>query len=335
MTVGAVTTPDQVNTLLASGKADLVALARPHLANPYFTLQASAWYQHMGAVLAAAVPLRPRPGVPQRAARARRAAGPAHQGAAGEPRGEGQRRQEGGLVVNRAHALAAGGAARAGCARCAARFFSRATGLPTASSAIARCALASGLAELGVGRGDVVAVQLPNIPEYLLSYAAICALGATLQPVHMPYRRAELSTLLAHSEAKVFIGLSRLSDEHPAGLKNPVSPRRAVPGALPFASSPAPPRSSGLTTARPTSASFCSTPPVRPTTRKACRTRNAAFWAMRRRRCRSWRSPAKETILSAAPLTHLYGLFAYHLSLCSGAAMSLLPAFTPPELALR
>jgi len=47
MTVGAVTTADQVNTLLASGKADLVALARPHLANPYFTLQASAWYQHM------------------------------------------------------------------------------------------------------------------------------------------------------------------------------------------------------------------------------------------------------------------------------------------------
>lgn len=48
MTVGAVTTPDQVNTLLAAGKADLVALARPHLSNPYFTLQASAWYQHMG-----------------------------------------------------------------------------------------------------------------------------------------------------------------------------------------------------------------------------------------------------------------------------------------------
>ena len=47
MTVGAVTTADQVNTLLAAGKADLVALARPHLTNPYFTLQASAWYQHL------------------------------------------------------------------------------------------------------------------------------------------------------------------------------------------------------------------------------------------------------------------------------------------------
>jgi len=46
MTVGAVTSADQVNTLLAAGKADLVALGRPHLANPYFALQASAWYQH-------------------------------------------------------------------------------------------------------------------------------------------------------------------------------------------------------------------------------------------------------------------------------------------------
>ena len=48
MTVGAVTSPDQVNTLLAGGKADLVALGRPHLANPSLTLQAAAWYQHEG-----------------------------------------------------------------------------------------------------------------------------------------------------------------------------------------------------------------------------------------------------------------------------------------------
>ncbi|HUK04332.1 MAG TPA: bifunctional salicylyl-CoA 5-hydroxylase/oxidoreductase [Burkholderiales bacterium] len=48
MTVGAITTADQVNTLLASGKADIVALGRPHLADPYFTLQASAWYQDAG-----------------------------------------------------------------------------------------------------------------------------------------------------------------------------------------------------------------------------------------------------------------------------------------------
>jgi len=42
---------------------------------------------------------------------------------------------------------------------------------------------------------------------------------------------------------------------------------------------------------------------------------------------------SREIILSAAPLTHLYGLFAYHLGLCSGAAMSLLLSFTPEALA--
>ncbi len=42
MTVGNVQNWDHVNTLLASGRADLVALARPHLADPYFTLHAAA-----------------------------------------------------------------------------------------------------------------------------------------------------------------------------------------------------------------------------------------------------------------------------------------------------
>ena len=41
ITVGNVTTGDQVNTLVLSGRADLVALARPHLANPHFTLCAA------------------------------------------------------------------------------------------------------------------------------------------------------------------------------------------------------------------------------------------------------------------------------------------------------
>ena len=44
MCVGNITTADQVNTILAAGRADLVALGRPHLANPNFTLQAAAQY---------------------------------------------------------------------------------------------------------------------------------------------------------------------------------------------------------------------------------------------------------------------------------------------------
>lgn len=44
LAVGAITSADQVNTIVASGRADLAALARPHLADPYFTLHASADY---------------------------------------------------------------------------------------------------------------------------------------------------------------------------------------------------------------------------------------------------------------------------------------------------
>ncbi len=42
MAVGNITDADQVNSIIAAGRADLVALARPHLADPYFTLHAAA-----------------------------------------------------------------------------------------------------------------------------------------------------------------------------------------------------------------------------------------------------------------------------------------------------
>jgi anthraniloyl-CoA monooxygenase len=44
MTVGNITTADQVNTILAAGRADLVTVGRPHLSNPFFTLHAAAHY---------------------------------------------------------------------------------------------------------------------------------------------------------------------------------------------------------------------------------------------------------------------------------------------------
>ncbi len=44
MCVGAITSADQANTIVAAGRADLVALGRPHLADPSFVLRAAAWY---------------------------------------------------------------------------------------------------------------------------------------------------------------------------------------------------------------------------------------------------------------------------------------------------
>ena len=40
--VGAIQGADHANTIIAAGRADLCALARPHLADPYWTLHAAA-----------------------------------------------------------------------------------------------------------------------------------------------------------------------------------------------------------------------------------------------------------------------------------------------------
>ncbi len=44
MCVGSITSADQINTILAAGRADLVALARPHLVDSGFTMRAAAEY---------------------------------------------------------------------------------------------------------------------------------------------------------------------------------------------------------------------------------------------------------------------------------------------------
>jgi anthraniloyl-CoA monooxygenase len=44
MCVGSITSADQANTIVAAGRADLVAFARPHLVDPTFALRAAAWY---------------------------------------------------------------------------------------------------------------------------------------------------------------------------------------------------------------------------------------------------------------------------------------------------
>ena len=42
MAVGAISEADHVNSIIAAGRADLCAVARPHLANPAWTLQEAA-----------------------------------------------------------------------------------------------------------------------------------------------------------------------------------------------------------------------------------------------------------------------------------------------------
>jgi fatty-acyl-CoA synthase len=62
---------------------------------------------------------------------------------------------------------------------------------------------AQGLAELGVGPGDRVALWLPNTPAYLMLYFASVRLGAIAVAVNTRYRAVEVTDIVGRSGAKV------------------------------------------------------------------------------------------------------------------------------------
>lgn len=66
-------------------------------------------------------------------------------------------------------------------------------------------ALCHVFAGLGVGRGDVVATQLPNLVEGVLAFLACARMGAILSPVAMAYRGHELRQILPTVEPKVYL----------------------------------------------------------------------------------------------------------------------------------
>ncbi|MEV4616783.1 beta-ketoacyl synthase N-terminal-like domain-containing protein [Kitasatospora sp. NPDC049258] len=76
-------------------------------------------------------------------------------------------------------------------------------------------ALARALQELGVGPGDVVAVQLPNCWEYQALHVAIATVGAVLLPVHAGNGRVDVLALLRRVDpAAVVLGPEAAADGH-------------------------------------------------------------------------------------------------------------------------
>ena len=73
--------------------------------------------------------------------------------------------------------------------------------------------LAKGLLELGVKRGDKVALLMPNRPEWLLVDFAVTLLGATLVPISTWSRARELAYMLDHSDATTLIMVERFAGQ--------------------------------------------------------------------------------------------------------------------------
>ncbi len=69
--------------------------------------------------------------------------------------------------------------------------------------------LAKSLADLGVQRGDRVALVSANVPEWVVTFWAVAILGATLVPLNAWWKAEELEFGLHNSESRVLIGDAR------------------------------------------------------------------------------------------------------------------------------
>jgi cyclohexanecarboxylate-CoA ligase len=170
---------------------------------------------------------------------------------------------------------------------------------------------AQGLKTRGVSHGDVVALQLPNVPEFIVAYLAITRLRAVMCTLHMPYRGAEIEAILGHSGARLFLDsaalVTELEDADPLTPDHP-EPDPEDPFLLLYTSG---------TTASPKGVPH----PYRTMLSNA------------RLGTKEHQLTAADRILSPAPFSHLYGLYSLHCAWAVGACTVLLPAFRPEDLA--
>jgi long-chain acyl-CoA synthetase len=65
--------------------------------------------------------------------------------------------------------------------------------------------LAAGLLERGLAPGEVVAVQLPNLPQFLIAYFGVLKAGLTVLPLNPLLKAPEIAYHLADSSARLLI----------------------------------------------------------------------------------------------------------------------------------
>ncbi len=206
---------------------------------------------------------------------------------------------------------------------------------------------AAGLLNAGIEPGDVVAVQLPNVPEFVVAYLAIARLGAVMTTLHMPYRGSEFEMILSHSRARAIVCLAQAKDWSPAeaavasrdklpALKAVIALGPAVAGTLAYAevegaSSAAIRDMPGPKASDPFLLLYTSGTTASP---KAVPHSYHTLLSNALVGVPEHGIGEADRILSAAPFSHLFGLYSLHVAWAAGAASVLLPQFTPADLAL-
>ncbi|MCO6451568.1 MAG: long-chain fatty acid--CoA ligase [Caldilineales bacterium] len=98
---------------------------------------------------------------------------------------------------------------------------------------------ANGLKKLGIGRGDKVAVMIPNLPYFPIAYYGILKAGATVVPFNVLFTAREVAYHLQDSDAVALVGFAMFAESAYAGFKQVDSCRHLIMGsadpAQPFA----------------------------------------------------------------------------------------------------
>ncbi|MFX1553309.1 MAG: AMP-binding protein, partial [Promethearchaeota archaeon] len=76
---------------------------------------------------------------------------------------------------------------------------------------------ATGLSKLGITKGDVVCIDLPNVPQYVIAHWAVIRLGAISNPILPVNRFVEIAHQVNDSKAKILIILDFLYEEYILG----------------------------------------------------------------------------------------------------------------------
>ena len=77
----------------------------------------------------------------------------------------------------------------------------------------------------GIGKDDIVAIQLPNIVELVISYFAILKVGAISSPIPIQFREFECLQLLQSLHAKAVITMQQINDRQYAAMYAQLQPQ--------------------------------------------------------------------------------------------------------------
>src|SRR3712207_2303436 len=79
--------------------------------------------------------------------------------------------------------------------------------------------IATSLLGLGLRRGDAVAVQLPNLPQFLFTYFGLMKAGLVMVPLNPLLRSTEIAYHLRDSDARVLITFELYAEEAARGAR--------------------------------------------------------------------------------------------------------------------